>query len=50
MRISRAKVENIICLSINAVNAIVYVLVFSAAIAKATEGTLGEIIMSVYGM
>jgi hypothetical protein len=47
-RISRAKFENIAYLTLNIVNMITFLMVFAASILKAKEGTLADIIQSIY--
>ncbi|KAI8391558.1 COPI associated protein-domain-containing protein [Radiomyces spectabilis] len=45
---SIAKIENTIFMTLNVVNIIVYILIFTASIVKAHGATLGEIMQSVY--
>jgi hypothetical protein len=46
--ISRAKFENIAYLTMNIANIAVYLLLFSAFVVKAKDGTLADIVQAIY--
>jgi hypothetical protein len=48
--ISRSKVENIVCLALNGINIILYLLVITAVIFKCIQGNFADIVMGIYGM
>jgi hypothetical protein len=48
--ISRSKVEHIVCLALNGINIIFYLLVIIAVIFKCIGGKFSDIVMGIYGM
>ncbi|OBZ88917.1 hypothetical protein A0J61_03040 [Choanephora cucurbitarum] len=48
--ISRTKVENILCLTFNAINIILYAFVIVAIIFKCIQGNFADIVMGIYGI
>lgn len=48
--ISRSKVENIVCLALNGINIVFYLLIITAVIFKCIQGNFADIVMGIYGM
>ncbi|KAI9363601.1 COPI associated protein-domain-containing protein [Pilaira anomala] len=48
--ISRSKVEHIVCLALNGINIILYLLTITAVIFKCIDGKFSEIVLGIYGI
>ncbi|KAI8635910.1 COPI associated protein-domain-containing protein [Parasitella parasitica] len=48
--ISRSKVEHIVCLALNGINIIFYLLIITAVIFKCIRGSFADIVMGIYGI
>ncbi|GAN05087.1 hypothetical protein MAM1_0081c04556 [Mucor ambiguus] len=48
--ISRSKVEHIVCLALNGINIVFYLLIITAVIFKCIQGNFADIVMGIYGI
>lgn len=48
--ISRSKVEHIVCLTLNGLNIVLYLLTITAVIFKCIHGDFSDIVLGIYGM